>query len=96
MGLAVLPARLKDELSIMENAIIDGKRFSDIPEIEKHAEWFDRFADSYEFTPDNALGILKCEVGKTFVNVLRDAGVYKDTAEGMESFLRFVDSVNNK
>ena len=94
MGLAVLPARLKDELAIMEGAILDGKSFSDIPEIEKHAEWYDCFKDDYIFTPENTLDILKGEVGKTFVNVLRDAGVYKDTEQGMRAFLRFIDSVN--
>ena len=94
MGLAVLPARLKDELAIMERAILTGKSFLDIPEIEKHAEWFDRFASEYTFTVENTLDILKAEVGRTFVNVLRDAGVYKDTDEGMAAFLRFVDSVN--
>ena len=94
MGLAVLPARLKDELAIMEEAILSGKDFRDIPEIEKHAEWFDRFKGEYTFTPDNTAEILKSEVGKTFVNVLRDAGVYKDTEDGMAAFLRFVNSVN--
>ena len=94
MGLAVLPARLKDELAIMEEAILSGKSFLDIPEIEKHAEWFDRFKNDYSFTPESTADILKAEVGKTFVNVLRDAGVYKDTEDGMAAFLRFIDSVN--
>ena len=94
MGLAVLPARLKEEIAIMEKAIADGEDFRNIPEIEKHAEWFDRFKGEYTFTPENTEEILKAEVGKTFVNVLRDAGVYKDTEDGALAFLRFVDSVN--
>ena len=96
MGLAVLPARLKDEIAIMCDAVASGKSFSDIPEIEKHAEWFDRFKDNYTITADNAEEIIKAEIGKTFVGVLRDAGVYKDTEEGREAFLRFVDCVNAK
>ena len=94
MGLAVLPARLKEEIAIMEKAIADGKDFRNIPEIEKHAEWFDRFKCEYTFTPENTAEILKREIGRTFVNVLRDAGVYKDTEDGALAFLRFVDSVN--
>ncbi len=94
MGLAVLPARLKDEISLMCSAILDGKSFAEIPEIEKHAVWFERFADSYSFTLDNVEGIIKTEVGKTFVNVLRDAGVYKDTDDGRSAFKRFVEYVN--
>ncbi len=96
MGLAVLPARLKDEIALMCRAIAEGKSFSDIPEIEKHAEWFNRFKDNYSFTADNAEKIIKAEIGKTFVDVLRDAGVYKDTKEGREAFLRFVDYVNKR
>ena len=33
------------------------------------------------------------EVGKVFLEVLKDAGVYKDTAEGREAFMRFINSV---
>ena len=94
MGLAVLPARLKDEIALMCRAAVDGVDFATVPEIEKHAEWFSRFADSYDFTPDSAEGIFKTEIGKTFVRVLRDAGVYKDNAEGRAAFKRFIDYVN--
>ena len=94
MGLAVLPARLKDEIEIMCKAILGGKDFADIPEIEKHREWFDSFKNNYEFTVDNTEGIIKTEIGKTFVNVLRDAGVYKDNADGRAAFMRFINSIN--
>ena len=40
--------------------------------------------------------ILKAEVGKTFVRVLTDAGVYKNTKEGKEAFLRFTSSIGAK
>mgnify|MGYP003322208670 CR=1 FL=1 len=46
------------------------------------------------FTEENIDGILKCEIGKTFVKVLEDAGVYKCTPEGREAFCRFVNYVN--
>ena len=77
----------------MCRAIADGTPFSTIPEIEKHAEWFDAFKDSYDFTAEPACEIIKKEIGKTFVRVLSDAGVYKDTEEGDAAFMRFVDSV---
>ncbi len=94
MGLAVLPARLKEEIALMKDAVISGRDFAEIPEIEKHKAWFERFRDGYTFTPDNAEGIIKTEIGKTFVNVLKDAGVYKDTDEGRAAFERFVGFVN--
>lgn len=90
MGLAVLPARLKDETVQMKEAILAGKNFADIPGLEKHAAWFAAFADKYTFTADNTEKILKDEIGKTFVRVLEDAGVYKCTDEGREAFMRFV------
>jgi UDPglucose--hexose-1-phosphate uridylyltransferase len=94
MGLAVLPSRLKKEIELMCEAIMNGQDFSEIPEIEKHKSWFEKFRDNYSFTPYNVEGVLRAEIGKTFVRVLSDAGVYKDTEEGRDAFLKFVDAVN--
>ena len=93
MGLAVLPARLKEEIALMCRAIADGTPFAEIPEIEKHAAWFDAFKADYDLTAETACEIIKTEIGRTFVRVLSDAGVYKDTADGEAAFMRFVDSV---
>jgi UDPglucose--hexose-1-phosphate uridylyltransferase len=41
-------------------------------------------------------GLFKTEIGKTFVRVLKDAGVYKDTDGGRAAFMRFIDLVNRK
>ena len=96
MGLAVLPARLKDEIAEMKEAILGGKNFADSENIEKHSAWFENFKADYNFTEENTEDIIKEEIGKTFVRVLRDAGVFKDTEEGRKFFLRFIDSVNSK
>ncbi len=93
MGLAVLPSRLKSEIELMKHAILSGVAFDAVPEIEKHAKWFDAFKNGYVFTPENTESILKTEIGKTFVRVLEDAGVYKVTPEGRAAFLRFIDTV---
>ena len=95
MGLAVLPSRLKIEIQLMADAIISGTPFDRIPEIEKHKEWFERFSQDYLFTTDNVKDILMNEIGKTFVRVLEDAGVYKTTKDGREAFLRFIAYVNS-
>ena len=94
MGLAVLPARLKEEIAIMKDAILTGKDFAKTEGIEKHASWFDAFRKNYSFTEDNTEEIIKKEIGNTFVRVLKDAGVFKDTESGREAFLKFVESVN--
>ena len=96
MGLAVLPARLKDEIAVMKDAILSGKDFGEISEIEKHKTWFEAFKGNYVFTEENTEEILKKEIGKTFVKVLEDAGVYKCTPDGREAFMRFVASVGGK
>lgn len=89
MGLAILPARLKEEMAALREDILAGREITGI-----HKAWFEAFKDSYSFTEDNTEDILKDEIGKTFVRVLRDAGVYKDNDEGLAHFLKFVDFVN--
>jgi UDPglucose--hexose-1-phosphate uridylyltransferase len=95
MGLAVLPSRLKVEISLMKKAILDGVDFDTVEEIAKHKAWFEAFRESYTCTEHNTEEILKAEIGKTFVRVLEDAGVYKVTPAGREAFLRFIDFVNS-
>ena len=96
MGLAVLPARLKDEIAIMKDAILSGKDFDCDENIKKHAMWFENFKNNYVFDKENTEDILKKEIGKTFVKVLEDAGVYKCTPDGRKAFMRFVESVGGK
>ena len=93
MGLAVLPARLKEEIAIMREYILAGKDFSQSEDIEKHSAWFDKFKDRYTFTEENTEEILKTEIGKTFERVLEDAGVYKSTEAGRAAFLRFIAAI---
>ncbi len=93
MGLAVLPARLKSEISAMKRNILGGIPLESDGETKKHAQWFLSFADKYEFSEENTESIIRNEIGKTFVEVLRDAGVYKDTCEGRRAFLRFLKTL---
>ena len=93
MGLAVLPARLKGEMEMLADAIVEGKDISAIPELQKHAEWYSGFAKDYSFTSYNVDGILKTEIGKTFVRVLSDAGVFKDNEDGRRGMLEFIGTV---
>ena len=94
MGLAVLPARLKEEMALMKDAILCGKDFALDEKIAKHKEWFSSFSGEYTFTEENTENIIKSEIGKTFVRVLTDAGVYKKNEDGRRAFIRFVSAVN--
>jgi len=96
MGLAVLPARLKDELKAVAEALVEGKNLTAHPLTSSHALWAEDIRMRHtELTADNAEAILEQEVGVVFTKVLEDAGVFKRTAEGQEAFLRFVTAVNN-
>ena len=94
MGLAVLPARLKKEMAVLEEYIVQGKDIRSNEEIEKHADWVDEFLPKYDnVTDDNVEEILQKEIGIVFKKVLEHAGVYKNTPEGQEAFLRFVEEL---
>lgn len=95
MGLAILPARLKEELSVLANYIVEGKDIRSNEKIKKHADWVDEFSKNYDsITSDNVSEIIRQEVGKVFVNVLENAGVYKCNEKGRTDFIKFIDHLN--
>ena len=96
MGLAVLPSRLKKELTDLAEAAAEGRDVSADEALSKHADWLAELKEKYTFTAENALDILLQETGKVFSAVLEDAGVYKNTCEGRAAFLLFVDHVNQE
>ena len=94
MGLAVLPSRLKQEMALLKDAILTGSDLEKDEILQKHAEWVAEFLPSYpEINGENIDEILRQEIGKVFVQVLEDAGVYKCTPEGRETFLKFVKTL---
>ena len=95
MGLAVLPSRLKQELSALAEALAEGKDIAADTVLNKHATWAEGLKQKYTFNKDNALEILLQETGKVFAAVLEDAGVFKYNEAGKEQFLAFADFVNN-
>lgn len=95
MGLAVLPARLKDEMEKLAEAILSGADIRKDEVLEKHAYWVDEFLPKYSaITDETVMDILHKEIGDVFMQVLEDAGVYKRNEEGQAAFDRFVGSLN--
>lgn len=94
MGLAVLPSRLKQELGDLAKAAVSGKDVYADENLCKHAEWFEKLKKEYVFTEENAMDIILKETGKVFAEVLEDAGVYKNTSEGRNAFIDFINEVN--
>lgn len=90
MGLAVLPARLKKEMTQLEDAILSGSDISSIEDISKHADWVDEWKSGYDLSsPESVRSALQIEIGKTFAKILSCAGVYKND----EDFMRFVKAL---
>ena len=94
MGLAVLPARLKQELQALEKTILAEAPIEG--ELSKHAAWVNELREKHTFTAENTAMILKMEVGKKFAQVLEHAGVFKNDTEGIAAFDRFVSYINKE
>ena len=94
MGLAVLPARLKDEMAELQAAILNGTNLRSTETLASHADWAESFLKKYDnINEENITDIIRKEIGLVFKEVLEDAGVYKCDEAGREAFVRFVKSV---
>jgi len=93
MGLAVLPARLKEELAAVADCLVNGSDLHASELTAKHADWAEDFAKKYAITRENALDIVQKETGLVFAQVLEHAGVYKRNPDGKMAFLKFLNCV---
>ena len=95
MGLAVLPARLKDEMETLADAIVNKKDIRADETIAKHADWAEGFLPAYgEVAKENVMDILHKEIALVFSKVLEHAGVYKRDKSGQKAFDKFTESLN--
>lgn len=94
MGLAVLPARLANELTLLEQAMLRGDDLTTDPVLAPHAAWAAEVRSCHpEFSLESAGEILRQEVGAVFAQVLEDAGVSKRTPDGQAAFRRWIDQI---
>lgn len=107
MGLAVLPARLKDEMKRLGEFILEGRDIRGDEELAKHADWVESFLPNYQVRcvnekaahdmnmihGGNVEEILQKEIGVVFMKVLEHAGVYKNDLAGQRAFMRFIESL---
>lgn len=94
MGLAVLPSRLKEEIAVLKDAILENKDILADERIAKHKDWADMIMSKYEITADNCEDILKEEIGIVFTSILEQCGVFERTEEGKKQFIRFLEYVH--
>ena len=91
LGLAILPARLKQEIAAVRVELLQGPEdISDVPGIAAHAEWYRMLREKYRnITEAQAEEILKKEIGLVFLQVLLHAGVFKRDEQGLAAFDAF-------
>uniref|UniRef100_A0A942T2S7 Galactose-1-phosphate uridylyltransferase n=1 Tax=Neobacillus citreus TaxID=2833578 RepID=A0A942T2S7_9BACI len=88
MGLAVLPARLKQELNEVENYLL-----GEPAEVaDYHLDWARELKDRYKKAVHggNVQSFVREEIGKKYLKCLEDAAVFKRNEDGREGFQRFV------
>lgn len=93
MGLAVLPSRLKTEMELLENAMVNGSDIASDERIAKHKEWADMIKSKYTVTAENCHSILQDEIGAVFAAILEQCGVFSRDEEGKKQFIKFMESV---
>lgn len=95
MGLAVLPSRLKKELLMIEELIIND-RISEIKEhseLSKHYNWIrDLFERGNSFIQSIEKEMMD-SIGKIFVKILEDCGVFKNDQSGNKAKIEFLNSL---
>jgi len=91
MGLAVLPSRLKTEIELLKEYLLAGdiKEIEDHNDLNKHSNWAKGILERNILTKDNISEVLNAEVGQVFLNVLKDAGVFKDDQKATTAFSKF-------
>ncbi len=95
MGLAVLPARLVEELGLLKDCLSGSKAIDDYAVLAKHKEWYNQISNDYEIDPDKIDAVLEEALTVKFVNVLEDAGVFKLDQKGIAAFCEFVADLDS-
>ncbi len=94
MGLVVLPSRLKTEMAILKDAILENKDIKADETIAKHYDWAMMIKSKYdEINSDNIDKIIEDEIGLVFTAILGQCGVFDRNEEGRAQFKNFIASV---
>ena len=94
MGLAVLPARLKNELKDVVAYLMHEK--SDLTGIESHADWICKMNDEHDWTKEDVKSVVGKEVADIFVQGLEHCGVFKWDVLGLAAADRFIETLKDK
>lgn len=96
MGLAVLPARLRKEMADMKMKMLknDLEGIFASEELSKHAHFAERIMKENEHLTESTIdAVIYHEIGKVFMNVLENCGVFKNDLEGQLAFNRCTEVI---
>ncbi len=96
MGLAILPARLKDQCSDIAQVLAGVQKAEEVKaKYPEHADWIDYLQTKYTQTlsKEDAIETVRQEVGEKFETCLEHAGVFKQTPQGMAAYNKFMLSL---
>ncbi len=91
MGLAVLPGRLERELNQIGQIIVSDRPID--ASLAHHETWIHTLKEQYDGEPIDAF--LQQQVALKFVQVIEDAGVFKQDDAGQAAFRRFQKEVRH-
>ena len=97
LGLAVLPARLKEELELIKEALLNKEDdISNNEAIKIHSSWYKEILNNNtNINKENIDKVIEDEVGNVFKKVLEHCGVFKWNNEGIEAINRYIDSLKD-
>ena len=95
MGLAVLPGRLSQEITVLIEALVkDDVTLLEDAGLKKHSAWYFELAGRRKELPANQIEELVQEsIGLKFVEILECCGVYKLDEAGLAGVRRFMEVV---
>lgn len=93
MGLAVLPARLIEELDKIKDCLLGQRNINEYEELQQHVSWYEYLKNKYAGLSVDYQEVLRQEIGKIFERILSDAGVFKQNSRGLKAFERFINKI---
>ena len=92
MGRAILPGRLKSELEEVKKYWLGQDNKMAI----SHKEWADQIKAGQNITTENADAVMQQALVEVFEQVLQDAGVFKNNADGDEGWDKFITALTKQ
>ncbi|MDY5593498.1 MAG: UDP-glucose--hexose-1-phosphate uridylyltransferase, partial [Limosilactobacillus reuteri] len=89
MGRAILPGRLKSELEEVKKYWLG----EDNDMADSHKEWADKIKSEQNITKDNVDQVMEQALVEVFEQVLQDAGVFKNNADGDKGWNKFISAL---